>query len=98
MTEITQKNDWKLILEQLEQNTGTIIDLSREAMKVIFGDNWTRVWRGDVRKGRKSSDLMSAGVAFGTLEYLGQWSAKLVTMTRDALGIPRHGKGAEPDV
>jgi hypothetical protein len=87
-----QKNDWKLILEQLEQSSGTTHDLCRESMKTIFGENWARVWRGNVRKGVYPPDVSAAGLAFATLDYLAQWSEKLITLARDALGIPKHGK------
>lgn len=92
MTE-TKKNpnlmEWKELLNQVDQATGSLSDLCKRGMEMISGENWTRTWRGDVRKGRLSSDMATSAAGIATALHQVELQIRSFNLVRDLLGVPR---------
>jgi hypothetical protein len=88
--EATNNNqEWRELLNQLDQSTGSLSALYKEGMKMISGDNWTRTWRGDVRKGRLPTDKATIASSLATALHQVELQIRAVNLVRDLLGVPR---------
>jgi hypothetical protein len=89
MSKNNQNQEWIELLNQVDQATGSLETLLKEGMKMISGDNWTRTWRGDVRKGRIPMDMATTAASLATCLHQVELQVRAMNLARDLLGIPR---------
>jgi hypothetical protein len=86
-----KEQEWKDLLDQIDQAVGTLQQCYSESMSLIHGSNWSRTWRGDVRKGRvpQAEGTISGAISSCILQM--NLQVKTVNLVRDMLGLPRNG-------
>jgi hypothetical protein len=83
------KLEMKEVLNQIDQATGTLEQLTTWMLERVSGENWSRTLRGDIRKERISPPDSALGVTALNLRMLVTSAVKLTNIIRDVSGIPR---------
>lgn len=84
-----QRMEWIELLNQVDQATGSLTLLYKQAMSMVCGPNWSRTWRGDVRKGRLPLESASAASGLATALHQVELQIRATNLIRDLLGVPR---------
>jgi hypothetical protein len=88
-----QKKQLSQILDQLDQGIESLDLLLPEVLKLVAGDNWSRTWRGDVRKNRFEPAPATLAITASNLIYGIEPFKRLANLMRDASGLPRPKGG-----